>query len=473
MSAGRGFLRVYGKDLIAFQKIMDPVLAGLLFSVISFSSGQVADKSIILPASFAIGLLAAVFLNKNKVYHGYRLRSMWILLNRLTEGWIQLLASLVFIGYLSRLSTLISRADFVLWALLGWLQLVCIHVGSQKALRYLRTKGGNTQSIVFLGTPDAAVDFYNQLSLLPYLGMKMVSWFSLSDMPDTSLQLPSGMPSLAGNINDLSPWLRKNHVDQLHFSWSRAIDQDDSASEIISILGNTSKPVYYVPSWSHPAMRFEVDQVGTKFLIGLWGGDHSLFKLRLKYFCDFIVAALLLLLLSPLFLLLAFIIKKTSPGPILFKQDRYGVNGNRFKIYKFRSMTVLESGDNVNLKQACKDDSRVTSIGKLMRRWSLDELPQLLNVLNGTMSLVGPRPHAVTHNEIYRKQIVGYMQRHQLKPGITGLAQVRGFRGETSELSSMENRVEADLSYMKDWSLRLDITILFRTLISFHSQNAY
>jgi putative colanic acid biosynthesis UDP-glucose lipid carrier transferase len=165
--------------------------------------------------------------------------------------------------------------------------------------------------------------------------------------------------------------------------------------------------------------------------------------------------------------------KLGSPGPVLYCQDRYGLDGQPFKIYKFRTMTVTECGSTMNLQQARKNDPRVTPIGRIMRKWSLDELPQLFNVLNGSMSLVGPRPHAVAHNEQYRNQITGYMQRHLFRPGITGLAQVQGFRGETPQLENMINRVEADLYYLKEWSIPLDFRVLIMTLFSLHSRNAY
>jgi putative colanic acid biosynthesis UDP-glucose lipid carrier transferase len=154
-------------------------------------------------------------------------------------------------------------------------------------------------------------------------------------------------------------------------------------------------------------------------------------------------------------------------------QDRYGLDGRRFRIYKFRTMRVLEAGDQKGLRQATRNDPRVTPVGAVLRRWSLDELPQLFNVLEGTMSLVGPRPHAVDHNEQYRRLIPGYMQRHLFKPGITGLAQVSGFRGETSTLEAMALRVAADLEYQREWSLGRDLKILVKTVLHIRSPNAY
>jgi putative colanic acid biosynthesis UDP-glucose lipid carrier transferase len=176
------------------------------------------------------------------------------------------------------------------------------------------------------------------------------------------------------------------------------------------------------------------------------------------------LASLGIVLLSPLLLGIAWAVRRSSPGPVLFRQRRYGLDGREILVYKFRTMTVAEDGARV--LQAKRNDRRVTPIGRFLRRWSLDELPQLLNVLQGTMSLVGPRPHAVAHNEEYRKLIKRYMVRHKVLPGITGLAQVRGCRGETARVEDMEARVVFDLEYMRNWSPLLDLQILVATVIT-------
>jgi len=156
-------------------------------------------------------------------------------------------------------------------------------------------------------------------------------------------------------------------------------------------------------------------------------------------------------------------VKLSSPGPALFKQRRYGLDGRQIVVYKFRSMNVIEDGDLI--RQASPGDPRVTRFGAFLRASSLDELPQFINVLQGRMSVVGPRPHAIAHNEMYRKVIRGYMIRHKVKPGITGLAQVNGLRGETSSLDKMQMRIEYDLAYLRNWSLLLDLTIVLRTIV--------
>jgi putative colanic acid biosynthesis UDP-glucose lipid carrier transferase len=192
----------------------------------------------------------------------------------------------------------------------------------------------------------------------------------------------------------------------------------------------------------------------------------------LKRASDIILASAILILITPLMLAIAIAIKHQSPGPVLFKQRRYGLDGREIMVYKFRSMSVAEDGDQI--RQATRNDSRVTPFGAFLRRTSLDELPQFINVLEGKMSIVGPRPHAVAHNEQYRKLINGYMIRHKVRPGITGWAQVNGLRGETDTLEKMEKRVEYDLAYLRNWSLLWDFEIILKTLLVVcKKQNAY
>ena len=197
-----------------------------------------------------------------------------------------------------------------------------------------------------------------------------------------------------------------------------------------------------------------------------------MYRRFVKRTLDILLSAVGIVVLSPLFLAVAVWIKLDSPGPVLFRQHRYGLDGERILVYKFRSMTVCENGDQITQAQA--NDRRVTPLGAFLRRTSLDELPQFINVLQGRMSIVGPRPHAVAHNEMYRKLIKGYMIRHKVKPGITGLAQVNGARGETDTVEKMEVRIRYDLEYLRHWSLRLDLMIIAKTiLVAFRDPNAY
>jgi putative colanic acid biosynthesis UDP-glucose lipid carrier transferase len=470
-SPGRGILRVHGQDLVRLQKLLDPILTSGLFWLINTLSGSPATvNGLLIPAEIIVALFTAILLNHSKVYLSYRQKSLWTLLRRVTEAWLNVIALLLLTAFLAKVTTSFSRVDFATWALLGWFLLATVHVGSQKALRYHRSHGGNSRTVIFWGTAERAIEFYKELLSLPYLGLRLTAWFS-SDEFALSTKIPRGMPCCSGGIKELENWLDINDFDQIHFSCTS--DQDEHIDKLITMFGNTCKPVYYMPSWTHPAMRFNVDQLGNKFLIGIWGNEHSLLEIQIKRVFDIIASLMIIVTILPLLLLLAVLVKLSSPGPIIFRQDRYGLDGRSFKIYKFRTMSVIESGCTKDLQQARRNDPRVTPIGRIMRQWSLDELPQLFNVLNGSMSLVGPRPHAVAHNEQYRKEITGYMQRHLFRPGITGLAQVQGFRGETPHLENMINRVEADLYYLKEWSIPLDLRIMLKTLLSIRSSNAY
>ena len=279
------------------------------------------------------------------------------------------------------------------------------------------------------------------------------------------------MPPSTGNLEQLSYWLNGNHFDMVVFTYSP--NPSFSTQKLVEVLGNSCIPAFYVPSWAGPGIGFQEVLLGGQPCLQLWPSRDSLLDRQLKRSFDLIVAGSAVAVLSPLLLLIALAIRLTSPGPVLFLQDRYGLDGQAFRILKFRSMRCLEASDQPGLRQASRNDPRVTPVGAFLRRWSLDELPQLFNVLLGQMSIVGPRPHAVEHNELYREQISGYMKRHVFKPGITGLAQVRGFRGETATLDLMQKRVEADLEYQRSWTFATDFNILIKTVFRLKSPSAY
>jgi putative colanic acid biosynthesis UDP-glucose lipid carrier transferase len=233
--------------------------------------------------------------------------------------------------------------------------------------------------------------------------------------------------------------------------------------ELVHALRDTTASVYFIPDlFAFDLIQGRLVEINGMPALSLCDTPFYGMDALLKRAMDITLAGLGLVVLLPVFAVIAAAVKLTSRGPVLFRQRRYGLNGEEIRIYKFRSMTVCEDGAQVT--QATEEDRRVTPLGRFLRRYSLDELPQLLNVLQGSMSLVGPRPHAVAHNERYRALIDGYMLRHKVRPGITGLAQVNGLRGETEALEKMSARVRYDLEYLRNWSPWLDIKILFRSL---------
>jgi len=243
--------------------------------------------------------------------------------------------------------------------------------------------------------------------------------------------------------------------------------------ELVDQLRDTTASMYYLPD----LLVFDLIQARSMVIEGIPAlsmCESPFFGYRAiaKRATDVLVSATALLLAAPILIAIAVLVRLSSTGPVIFRQRRYGLNGEQIMVYKFRTMTVTDDGPTI--VQATKSDPRTTRIGRFLRRYSLDELPQLLNVLTGQMSLVGPRPHAVAHNEAYRKLIKGYMVRHKVKPGITGLAQVNGLRGETRNLEQMEERVRYDLEYLRNWSFQLDIAILWKTVLCvFHDAKAY
>lgn len=522
-----GALRLHSADISRLQRLFDPLLVTLLFLLLV--RGHTYDFAAnTLPAWLWVALCGAVLLPQCGIYRSYRQRSLHTLVRRVTSSWLLVLMGLLLINYATKTTASFSRLDTSIWALASWLLLLFNHVALRSMLRWYRIRGGNSRTIVYWGLPEAAADFASQLQQNPWMGLRLVAWFSpnphytfvtrdtinqdasgldtvnqnLSNLDPLSPSLldldadnrdvsgldavnpgdfhlssdavcvnPYGLPACGGGLRQMRRWLEANHVDRIVLSYvgSGGFDME----QVLGIFGDTAVPVIYAPHWAQSGMSFNFDYIGKQCCIDLWGTGRSFFNRQFKWSLDLLLATVGLVLISPLLLVIAIAVKLTSPGPVLFVQDRYGLDGHRFRIYKFRTMSVQEAGDAKGLQQARRDDPRVTPLGRFLRRWSLDELPQLLNVLKGDMSLVGPRPHAVEHNEQYRKLIPGYMQRHAFKPGITGLAQVQGWRGETSNLEAMVNRVAFDLSYQRDWSLRLDLKIMIKTLLHLRSNNAY
>jgi putative colanic acid biosynthesis UDP-glucose lipid carrier transferase len=243
--------------------------------------------------------------------------------------------------------------------------------------------------------------------------------------------------------------------------------------QLINELADTITPIRLIPdNFTNSLLHSRYMEIAETPILRIYDAPMSAQRAMLKRIEDLLLGLFLLILVSPLMLGIALAIKLTSRGPILFKQTRHGFRGEKFQVLKFRTMSVCENG--CNIRQATRDDYRITRLGAFLRKTSLDELPQFLNVLQGHMSIVGPRPHAVAHNEEYRQLIPGYMRRHLMKPGITGWAQVNGWRGETDTLFKMEKRVELDMEYIRSWSLTLDLRIILVTAFkTLHDKNAY
>jgi putative colanic acid biosysnthesis UDP-glucose lipid carrier transferase len=464
-----GFLRLRGQDVALFQRVSDPLVITGLFVFLDPDRIWMTPLASI-PFWWLVFAGSIVLLPRAGLYASYRSRSLRLLIRRITSSWLLLLGLMLLATYFNTSTAEFSRIDTTFWAFCGWLWLCFSHVVLRKLLRMHRSQGGNSRTILYWGEPAAALSFVRQLDQNPWMGLRLVAWF----MPDLLGNWPEsaeGLPLSMGGATEMREWLRHNQVDMIVFSHTAR--HGVSIEAMLHLFGDTATPVIYAPKWANNSMQLQLDVIGEQPVVRLWGQERSLSDRHLKRCLDLILTGIGVVLIAPLLLLIAIAVRLSSPGPIFYKQDRYGLDGKWFKCLKFRSMRVLDSADQAVVKQATADDPRITPVGRFLRRWSLDELPQLFNVLRGEMSLVGPRPHAVQHNELYRKLIPGYMQRHAFKPGITGLAQVSGWRGETRNLSEMANRIDADLRYQRDWSLKLDIKILIKTFLRLRSGNAY
>jgi putative colanic acid biosynthesis UDP-glucose lipid carrier transferase len=274
-----------------------------------------------------------------------------------------------------------------------------------------------------------------------------------------------------GAMDALPDYVKENNIDLIYITLP--VSHQKRVLNLLDKLHDTTASIYFTPDiFVYDLIQARMDNIGDTPLVALCETPFSGLNGILKRLSDFILALSILALISPVLLVLAIAVKMTSPGPVLFHQKRYGLDGKEIVVYKFRSMTVCEDGDTI--KQATRNDSRVTKLGAILRKYSLDELPQFINVLQGRMSIVGPRPHAVAHNEMYRGMIKGYMIRHKVKPGITGWAQVNGSRGETNTVDKMQKRIELDLDYLRNWSLGLDIIIILKTVLAvFQNEDTY
>ena len=462
--------RITGNDLSRLLRFADPIVLTILFLRLE-PAGHWISGADWMPRFWGLVVLwSTIFLPRFGIYESYRNQSLFTLVRRITASWLTLLLIMYLFSKLSNIDDSLFRLAFSSWSLNSWLWLLSAHLISRFALRRYRLQGGDKRSIMFWGSQQEAQVLSHHISSHKWTGFYISAWFSPVEA-DTAKPDSDFLPSCKGSVSSLGDWLSENHVDRIVFSDRHS--SDHLISKLLEIFGDTSIPVYYFPHWSASSMQFTVSSLGDQPCIKLWGHEKALLDRQLKRAVDIVLSIILAFLLSPLLLVIAIGVRLSSPGPILFAQNRYGVDGRKFKCFKFRSMYVDLDCDSVNLKQATLGDPRVTPFGRIIRKSSLDELPQLLNVIIGNMSLVGPRPHAVQHNELYRSLIPGYMQRHACKPGITGLAQVNGLRGEILHLSDMEKRIDADLAYQRDWSLKLDVKILFKTLLAFGSPKAY
>ncbi|HEY5897286.1 MAG TPA: undecaprenyl-phosphate glucose phosphotransferase [Burkholderiales bacterium] len=382
----------------------------------------------------------------------------------IVTGWMAIVALLMLLGWASRTLPFFDQRVLLAWAMATPAALFAAHRLVPRILPRLLAAEGLQKNAVIAGANDLGRRLAENLRASPMHGVRLMGYFDDRDASRIS-------EKVLGSLGALPDYVRSHNIEAIYIALPMA--SQPRILKLLEELRDTTASIYFVPDiFVFDLIQARVDTIGDLPVVAVCETPFYGFNGLVKRVSDYVLASLALLVLAPVMIAIAIGVKLSSPGPILFKQRRYGVDGRKIMVYKFRSMTVAEDGDVV--KQATRNDSRVTKLGAFLRRTSLDELPQFINVLQGRMSVIGPRPHAVAHNELYRKLIRGYMIRHKVRPGITGFAQVNGYRGETETVEKMKARIEYDLAYLRNWSLLLDLQILLKTVVVvLKKQNAY
>jgi putative colanic acid biosynthesis UDP-glucose lipid carrier transferase len=438
-------------SLLGFVRMtVDPVLIVASFVAFTLAWGEGFDAPDLVLAVIVFSLTFPGTLPM--------MASTRALLKEILIGWAVTVLILLFLGYATR-----SFGAFNAGMLAAWIAAVpAILYAAHRVMpvlvpRILALEGYRTAVIV--GVTEPGRKLAAEFAANGYLGVEVVGFFD-----DRAAERLGALPErgLKGRLDELPAFVKARGIESIFVALPMA--SQPRILKLLDELRDTTTSVYFVPDFFlTDLIQARIDDVNGIPVVAVcetpFYGVNALVK-RLE---DIVLSALILALVAPLMAAIAVAIKLGSPGPVIFRQRRYGLDGKEIVVYKFRTMHVMEDGPDV--PQATRNDPRVTRIGAVLRGASLDELPQFVNVLQGRMSIVGPRPHAVAHNEAYRKVIKGYMVRHKVKPGITGLAQVNGFRGEISSVDKMRKRVEYDLEYLRNWSLGLDLRIILHTAL--------
>jgi putative colanic acid biosynthesis UDP-glucose lipid carrier transferase len=460
----------------SFQILVDLVLTiGLLYVLVAIKVGEVVGQ---IPDNYRIFLVTAVLIQFiiYSVYGVYRRSgSLYQGCYRLTIAWLLFLSVLLLIGFVTKVSESFSREVFLLWATIGFVVQLVAYACMYHAIGFLRERFAEHTECLIVGRGRLAEHLFTSINNNKWLPDKVIGFASHKDddVGNDTLQPHQLNAPLLGDVGQIKRIISQYDIKRVYIAVP--LGQSNSVEGLHVELLDANVDLIWVPDiYALKLLNHSIREIAGLPLIFL--NESPITSTRtgifFKVIMDRIVAAMLLLLLSPFLLVVALSIKLTSRGPVFFKQDRHGWDGAVFKIWKFRSMFLHEEL-NGEVQQATKNDVRITPIGNFLRRTSIDELPQLINVLIGEMSLVGPRPHAVAHNDYYDDHIDSYLLRHRIKPGITGLAQVNGCRGETEEMEKMRQRVEYDVAYINNWSLWLDVKILCKTPFTLFSSNIY
>lgn len=449
-----------GKRLYAIEAILEPAALSLSLVLVGVGvEGQLPTPYV----NLSVLIFALYFPGRSRLQ-----TSTEQMMSDIVFNWICIAALLLLLGYATNTVDRFSARALIIWS---WAAPFC-QIGANLALRsvapFLSKLQTAPQRAIVVGMNAHGKELARRIGSSPYSQIEIMGFFD--DRKRSRLGNIENLP-LLGKLPELPGYVKKNRIQLIYLSLP--MTSQPRILEVLNALKDTTASIYFVPDmFVTDLIQGHSGAVCGMPVIAVCETPFTGSSGIIKWASDTFIASCILVLISPVLLLIAMAVKIDSPGPIIFKQRRYGLDGEEILVYKFRSMSVCEDGGSI--VQAQKNDRRITRVGAFLRKTSLDELPQFFNVLQGRMSIVGPRPHAVAHNELYRSLIKGYMIRHKVKPGITGWAQVNGYRGETDKLEKMQSRIDFDLDYLRNWSLRLDLKIMLRTaLVVFKDQAAY
>ena len=462
-----GFIRQNRSFILAFVKVTDIfiIISLYIYYLDIFDENIAKEKIAVLLCST---LTYEFFATINNLYSVPRGARFLFIIKSIFTAWVaSVFVVLAFTSFVEVIQNYELHSLFF-WLLTTPIFLSGWHLTVRLILVLLRKTGRNSRRTAIAGATSLGLDIAHIISKQSWMGYTLAGFFD--DRKPVNNRIPA-QADLSGSFEDMINLAKQNKLDVIFITLPMRSER--RIKSILDELGDTSVVVYFIPNF------FVFDLLGSKIenfnglpAVCVYDTPHSGIDGFAKRMLDIILSLIILTVIALPMLIIAIGVKLSSPGPVFFIQRRYGFRGEEIPVWKFRTMRVCEDGAEV--KQATQGDPRITPFGQFLRRTSLDELPQFINTLQGRMSIVGPRPHAVAHNEFYRGQIKGYMLRHNVKPGITGLAQIRGFRGETDTLDKMEGRVHADLEYIQNWSVWMDLEIVFLTVFKgFTDKNAY
>jgi len=457
-------------DLAPLTRLIDFALIYAALWVPIYARGEAWDQKAWIAGTIA-AVLFMVIAQSLRLYGTVAEARVKPQLVRAWAAWfVGVVPVLLFLLFISKRSEEFSRAIISSWFLLAPFFIGVWRTAATLWQRELRARGYHKRAAAIVGMTELGEQLALQMQTNPSLGLEVSGYYD-DRAEDRCHPIPESLGKRAGALSDVVEAARTGEVDLIYIAFP--LRAEPRINELLRELSDTTASVYLAADFfAFNLLHARWGALGGVPTVSLhetpfYGVDGWLKRLE-----DVVLGTLILMIIAIPMLIIGICVKLTSPGPALFRQRRYGLNGEVINVLKFRSMTVTEDGPEI--KQATAGDARITRLGAFLRRTNLDELPQFVNVLEGTMSIIGPRPHAVAHNELYRKKIQGYMLRHKVKPGISGWAQVNGWRGETDTLEKMEKRIEHDLDYIRNWSLLWDLQIIFMTVFGSRARrNAY